>query len=408
MKKLLIILIFLSPLLIQAQGFQVNLQGQKQQSMGGTGTGVALDEASIFFNPGAVSHLEKNGVSLGISPTIANSTFEHSTSQSQARSQSPVSTPFTGYAVFGAEESKLKFGLGVYTPFGSTMKWEDGWVGRFQLTKLQLFSVFIQPTVSYKISDKIGIGAGFVYGIGKIDLRKDLPPPVTFDDGTPGSAKLTGNANGIGFNAGIYLKPIEKLSIGITYRSQVNMKVKNGNAEFNVPGSLSSSFPSGPFSSSLPLPQVLSIGFGITPIEKLLITADVNFIGWSAYKELAFDYEKNTSSLQDTKSARNYKNTFAFRLGGQYNVKENLRVRAGIAYQLTPVQDGYVTPEVPDANKISYTAGIGYKFADKLTVDASFTFENFAKRTDTNKENNFPGTYKTYIAIPGISLTYNF
>ncbi|MDB5257373.1 MAG: fadL [Chitinophagaceae bacterium] len=406
MKKLLIILIFLSPFLAQAQGFQVNLQGQKQQSMGGTGTGVALDEASVFFNPGAVSHLEKNGVSLGISPTIANSTFESSSSQTQNRTNSPVSTPFTGYAVFGREESKFKFGLGVYTPFGSTIKWEDGWAGRFQLTKLQLFSVFIQPTVSYKISDKIGIGAGFVYGIGKIDLRRDLP--IVDGNGNYSSAKLTGNASGIGFNAGIYLKPIEKLSIGITYRSQVNMKVNNGNAEFTVPGSLSSSFPSGPFTSSLPLPQVISIGVGVTPIEKLLITADVNFIGWSAYKELAFDYENNTSSLQDTKSVRNYKDTYAFRLGGQYSVKENLRVRAGIAYQLTPVQDGYVTPEVPDANKISYTAGIGYKFADKLTVDASFTFEDYAKRTDTNKESNFSGSYKTYIAIPGISLTYNF
>jgi long-chain fatty acid transport protein len=406
MKKLLIFLISLSPFLAQAQGFQVNLQGQKQQAMGGTGTGVALDEASVFFNPGAVSHLEKNGVSVGISPTIANSTFESSGSQSQARSNSPVSTPFTGYAVFGAEESKFKFGLGVYTPFGSTMKWEDGWAGRFQLTKLQLFSVFIQPTVSFKISDKVGIGAGFVYGVGKIDLRRDLP--VVDSDGNYGSAKLTGNASGVGFNAGIYLKPIEKLSIGITYRSQVNMKVNSGNAEFTVPQSLSSNFPNGKFTSSLPLPQVISIGVGVTPIEKLLITADVNFIGWSSYKTLEFDYENNTSSLQDTKSERNYKDTYSFRLGGQYDVKENFRVRAGIAYQLTPVQDGYVTPEVPDANKISYTAGIGYKFADKLTVDASFTFEDFAKRTDTNKETNFSGSYKTYIAIPGISLTYNF
>lgn len=406
MKKLLIILIFLSPFLVQAQGFQVNLQGQKQQSMGGTGTGTALDEASVFFNPGAVSHLEKNGVSLGISPTIAHSTFESSSNQSQARSNSPVSTPFTGYGVFGKADSKLKFGLGVYTPFGSTMKWEDGWSGRFQLTKLQLFSVFIQPTVSYKINDVIGIGGGFVYGIGKIDLRRDLP--VIDANGNYGSAKLTGNASGVGFNVGIYLKPIEKLSIGITYRSKVNMKVNNGQAEFTVPGSLSSNFPNGAFSSSLPLPAVLSVGLGLKPTDKLLISADVNLIGWSAYKELSFDYEKNTSTLQDTKSQRNYKNTFAFRLGGQYNINDNFRVRTGIAYQLTPVQDGYVTPEVPDANKISYTAGIGYKFADKLTVDASFTFEDFAKRTDTNKESNFSGTYKTYIAIPGISLTYNF
>lgn len=406
MKKLLIILISLSPFLAHAQGFQVNLQGQKQQAMGGTGTGMALDEASVFYNPGAVSHLEKNGVSLGISPTIAHSTFELSNTQTQNRTKSPVSTPFTGYAVFGKQDSKLKLGLGVYTPFGSTIKWEDGWAGRFQLTKLQLFSVFIQPTVSYKISDKVGIGAGFVYGIGKIDLSRDLP--IIDANGNYGSARLTGNASGVGFNAGIYLKPSEKISIGITYRSQVNMKINKGNAEFKVPPSASSNFPNGSFTSSLPLPQVISIGVGLKPIEKLLITADVNFIGWSAYKELAFDYDKNTSALQDTRSERNYKNTYAFRLGGQYSVKENFRIRTGIAYQLTPVQDGYVTPEVPDANKISYTAGLGYKFADKLTVDVSFTFENFAKRTDTNKESNFSGTYKTYIAIPGISLTYNF
>ncbi|MDF2454267.1 MAG: fadL [Cytophagaceae bacterium] len=406
MKKLLIILISLSPFLAQAQGFQVNLQGQKQQAMSSAGTGLALDEASVFFNPGAVSHLEKNGVSVGVSPTIAHSTFQSTSNQSQARSTSPVSTPFTAYSVWGPEESKLKFGLGIYTPFGSTIQWEDGWSGRFQLTRLQLFSVFIQPTVSYKISDKVGIGAGFVYGIGKIDLRRDLP--VVDANGNYGNAKLTGNANGIGFNAGIYLKPIEKLSIGITYRSRVDMKVNKGNAEFNVPSSLSSNFPNGGFSSSLPLPRVITLGVGFRATDKLLLAADVNFIGWSAYKELAFDYENNTSTLQDTKSERNYKDTYAFRLGGQYSIKENFHVRAGVAYQLTPVQDGYVTPELPDANKMNYSVGVGYTFAEKLTVDASFTFEDFDKRTDTNKETNFSGSYKTYIAIPGISLSYNF
>jgi long-chain fatty acid transport protein len=402
MKKLLIILIFLSPLLIRAQGFQVNLQGQKQQSMGGAGTGLAIDEASVFFNPGAVSHLEKNGVSAGISPTFSNSTFQSSTSQTQNTTNSPVSTPFTGYGVWGKQDSKLKLGLGVYTPFGSTIQWQDGWAGRFILNKLQLFSVFIQPTVSYKINDKIGVGAGFVYGIGSINLQKDLP--VTDANGNFGSAQLKGNANGVGFNAGIYLKPIEKLSIGITYRSQVNMKVNNGTATFNVPSS--TGITNGSFTSSLPLPQVVSLGIGFSPIEKLLIAADISFIGWSSYKTLEFDY--SNTNTPNTVSQRNYKNTFSYRLGAQYKVTNELKVRVGSAYEATPVQSGYVTPEVPDANRINLTAGIGYTFAEKLTVDASFTFVNFQKRTDTNIESNFSGTYKTYIAIPGLSLSYNF
>lgn len=406
MKKLVIILISFAPFFAKAQGFQVNLQGQKQQSMGGAGTGLAIDEASVFFNPGAVSHLEKNGVSAGISPTFSNSTFQSSTSQTQNTTNSPVSTPFTGYAAFGKQDSKFKFGLGVYTPFGSTIQWQDAWAGRFILTKLQLFSVFIQPTVSYKISDKIGIGAGFVYGLGSINLQKDLP--VTDSQGNYGSAQLKGGASGIGFNAGIYLKPMEKLSIGITYRSQVNMKVHNGQATFNVPPSLASSFPNGGFSSSLPLPQVVSVGIGFKPTEKILIAADVNFIGWASYKQLEFDYDNTTPTLQNTVSQRNYKNTFSYRLGVQYKIKDNFSARVGAAYEVTPVQNGYVTPEVPDANRINLTAGLGYTFAEKLTIDASFTFVNFQKRTDTNTESNFSGTYKTYIAIPGISATYHF
>ncbi|HSZ71787.1 MAG TPA: outer membrane protein transport protein, partial [Cytophagaceae bacterium] len=257
-------------------------------------------------------------------------------------------------------------------------------------------------TVSYKINDKIGVGAGFVYGIGSINLQKDLP--VTDANGNFGSAQLKGNANGVGFNAGIYLKPIEKLSIGITYRSQVNMKVNNGTATFNVPSS--TGITNGSFTSSLPLPQVVSLGIGFSPIEKLLIAADISFIGWSSYKTLEFDY--SNTNTPNTVSQRNYKNTFSYRLGAQYKVTNELKVRVGSAYEATPVQSGYVTPEVPDANRINLTAGIGYTFAEKLTVDASFTFVNFQKRTDTNIESNFSGTYKTYIAIPGLSLSYNF
>ncbi|KAK6019997.1 hypothetical protein OSTOST_14355, partial [Ostertagia ostertagi] len=72
--------------------------------------------------------------------------------------------------------------------------------------------------------------------------------------------------------------------------------------------------------------------------------------GWKAYDTLAFDYEKNTTSLMDTKSARI--------LGGQYKITETFALRLGIAYGITPVQDGYMTPETPDANRINYTIGL--------------------------------------------------
>lgn len=407
LQKLAAALILSAPFTTNAQGYQVNLQGQVQQGMGGAGTALIQDGAALFFNPGGASFLKGNTVNVGVSPTISHIQFLDKNTGQTAETKSPVSTPFAAYGVFELKDSsKLKLGLAIYTPFGSTVEWEQGWMGRFALTRLQLQAIFFQPTVSYKINDKIGIGAGFVYANGKVNLQKDIP--VLGPNGDYAHAELDGKANGFGFNAGVYFKPIDKLSIGLTYRSQVNMKVKAGDAKFtNLPASLEANFPNGDFSAELPLPQVLTLGFGFTPTEKLSFALDVNYVGWKAYDTLSFDYVNNTSSLIDTKSAREYKNSFAFRLGGQYKITEGLAVRLGAAFGLSPVQDGYLTPETPDANRVNYTAGIGYTFNKKFGVNASFLFTTL-KREDTNKETNLSGTYQTNAFIPGISLFYNF
>ena len=298
----------------EAQGFQVNFQGQKQQGMGGAGNALPLDAASVFFNPGSVSFLKENSVNIGFTPTFANTLFEYANTTSIGRTNSPMGTPFSVYAVYRKnEESKFFYGVGIYTPFGSTIQYEDAWTGRFALTKLQLKSIFIQPTVSYKLNDKIGIGAGFVYTIGNVNLQKDIP--VQDADGTYGHAELDGKASGFGYNVGLFVQATEKLNIGLSYRSKVNMEVAEGTATFTVPSSLTANFPSGTFSSALPLPQVATLGLAYKLNEKLAFALDVNYVGWKAYDTLAFDYAQNTASLIYTKSARNYKNTLAFRLG---------------------------------------------------------------------------------------------
>jgi len=402
---LLIGLLFLAQE-FEAQGFQVNFQGQKQQGMGGAGNALPLDAASVFFNPGSVSFLKENSVNIGFTPTFANTLFEDANTTSIGRPNSPMGTPFSVYAVYRKnEESKFFYGVGIYTPFGSTIQYEDAWTGRFALTKLQLKSIFIQPTVSYKLNDKIGIGAGFVYTIGNVNLQKDIP--VQDAEGTYGHAELDGKASGFGYNVGLFVQATEKLNIGLSYRSKVNMEVGEGTATFTVPSSLSTNFPSGTFSSALPLPQVATLGLAYKLNDKLAFALDVNYVGWKAYDTLAFDYAQNTASLIDTKSARNYKNTFAFRLGANYALTDKFDARLGLAYGLTPVQNGYVTPETPDANRINYTAGLGYKIGDHFQLDASVFFTHL-KRTDTNLETNLSGTFTTNVIAPGLAIIYKF
>src|SRR6218665_3527789 len=144
MKKLVTLLIAAAPAALLAQGFQVNLQGQRQQGMGGAGTAMMQDGAALFFNPGGMSFVPGSSVNVGVSPTIANAVYRDEATGIQSKTTSSPSYPFTAYGVFGCDSSKnkvlnrFKFGVGVYTPFGSTITWEDKWTGRFSLTSLSL------------------------------------------------------------------------------------------------------------------------------------------------------------------------------------------------------------------------------------------------------------------------------
>ncbi len=403
--KLLITVLITLPFSDKAQGFQVNLQGQKQQGMGGAGSALMQDASAVFFNPGGVSFLKENSVNIGANGVFANTAFLDANNNAFARTTSPVGTPFAAYAVWGPDSCKLKLGLGIYTPFGSVVSWQDGWTGRFALTSLKLKTIFIQPTVSYKICDKLGIGAGFVYADGEVELKKDLP--ILDANGNYGKAALKGKATAYGYNAGIYYKPCDKLSIAFAYRSQIKMKVKDGEATFTVPASLAAKFPSGTFSSSITLPSVITLGTAYSVNEKLSLALDINYIGWKSYDTLAFDYTINTTSLVDTKLPRCYKNTFAFRYGAQYQLTDKFTARAGMTISLTPIKAGYVTPESPDANRINCMAGISYKLAKRFEVNASYTFAGFTRK-DSNIALGLNGTYKTYVSVIGLSLIYNF
>ena len=411
MKKLLLAFVFtlfMASVTI-AGGFQINLQGQKQTGMGHAGTGLCMDNATILFNPGAMSFLDSlRGFTLGASFIMPRTTYlEPYPGTYTSNIEKNTGTPITLYAVYKFKKTaKWNVGLGVYNPFGSKVQWPDDWKGQFLIREIDLKTFFIQPTVSYKLNDKIGLGVGFVYATGSFALRKGVPIQDTL--GNYGEGTLDGKASGYGFNAGIYFKANEKLSIGFDYRSQVNVSVDGGSAEFTVPSSVSNYFPTTTFSTGLSLPQVATLGVGYKFNSKLTMALDVNFIGWKSYDSLIIDFADNTDKLKDIHSAREYQNSYIFRLGAQYELNEKWSARLGAYYDMSPVKAGYLTPETPDADKIGITAGATFKVTKKIFVDASLLYIEGLKRTDTNLETQFGGTYKSKAVVPGIAISYIF
>lgn len=404
-KKLLLGACLAMPATILAQGFQVNLQGQKQIGMAGAGAGTVMDGSSIFFNPGAVSMLKDNEINLGVSPLLFKSAFLQSGSSTVENNKNEIAPPFEAYAVWGPKSGKYKLGIGAYTPFGGLVNWGDQWSGRYSLISLNLKAIYIQPTISVKITDNIGLGAGFVYNHGDVNLQRAVP--ITQSNGQDSKATLKGSGEGYGWNAGVYFKTLSGITIGVTHRSKVVTKLNGGDAIFEFPSSIPAASLPTKFDAELPLPATTSLGFGFYPSRKTTVAFDINWVHWNVYKELAFDYDNN-ATVPDTKSPRNYSDGASLKLGINQQQTEKLALRAGIGYAFTPVKDGYVTPEAPDANRLILSAGLGYSFSKKFVVDLSFLYEAVKERTQTNMESGLAGTFKTHVYIPGIGISYKF
>lgn len=402
-----------------ASGFQIGLSGQKNIGMGGAGTGLFLDQAAQFYNPGAFVFVQGSGIQGGINMAIPRISFRaEGGGTGQETLQNKNVFPFNGYAGYSISE-KFKVGVGAYTPFGSELHYGQGWTGRYTLTDIKLTSVYVQATASYAITPKLGIGAGLVMlAYGDVDLQRDIP--LQSQNGTIAHAQLTGKADHkVGYNVGLMYKPSDKLSFGVSYRSAIDAHVDAGSIGLsNVPAAAASNFTATGFNVTLPLPDVYNFGVGVRPTDKLTLAFDANLVGWSKYKSLDFNYTGGGlggPAVTSSSSVRNYRNALALRLGGQYKITSGLTVRAGGFYDFACVRDGYMTPETPDADRVGLTAGFTYAFGERFGIDGSFLFEDFRQRSQSQADlvangttDRVAGTYKTTISVPGVGVYFKF
>jgi long-chain fatty acid transport protein len=389
-----------------AGGYQVRLQGHRQTGMGLVGTSIFGDASNAFYNPAGLSLMKtKYSILVGGSGIFSTTAFALENSVYQATTDNPMGTPFFVYGA-GKIGEKLGVGIGVYTPYGSSAKWGDDWAGAHLIQDISMKVIFIQPTVSYKINDLISLGAGFVYATGDVQLHKE----VTFNSAEEkGQATLEGKTTNFGFNAGVMVTPNDKWSIGVDYRSEVTMALEDGDATFKVPSSVSGLIPEkNKFDADLPLPANLDFGVAYQATEKLLVSAEVNYVFWDTYDTLKFTFETDPTGQLSKGNPRLYSNKMIFRVGGEYVFSEKFTLRAGAYYDPTPTNKDYFNPETPSLNTYGMSFGFSYNPTKNLAIDFSYLHLETQKSTRSYSPEYFTGTYKVRTLIPGIGISYNF
>jgi len=378
-KNLITVFVLLASVPLFAGGYRVALQGARMLGMAHAGTALYGNAETLFFNPAASSFLDgEMHISFGMSLVKSTVKYQNATYLWTAKTQNPLGTPFYAYVSF-KQDDHFYWGFALYTPFGSSLKWEDGWKGAHLVNSISLKAVYFQPSLTYKINDYMAVSAGFIAAWGSVNYNKDLNRFLTDESGNKTDISL--NATGItgsGYVLSAFIRPASWISMGINYRSKILFNARYGKAEIHdAPAYFTTTRDA--FSATLPMPAELSGGIAVKPVKNLTLAADVNYTYWSVYKSLDIDFK---TALPDNSMPKNWQNTLTYRFGAEYQATDNLALRAGYFIDQSPIPSTYFSPETPSTDSKGYTAGFTYTYKN-YSFDFAFLYVDGSERSDS-------------------------
>ncbi len=397
-----------------AGGYRVALQGQQALGMGHTGVAMTQSAEVVFFNPANMAFLEKEtNIIAGITLISGDTKYQNRDTNTTAETDNPIGTPISLYYTKKYSD-KISYGIGLYTPFGNTVEWEKDWAGSHLVNNIELKAIYIQPTISFKINDQYSVGLGLSYITGDVKFNRNLSTALVDENGARSNVTIEESGiSAFNYNIGFLARPIDKLKLGISYRSKVDMEARGGDANFeNIPSSLQSTFPDTTFNSDLVLPAELTLGMAYDLDDKTILTFDINRTYWSEYKTLDVTFN---SPAPDSINPRNYKDANVYRFGVQHGLNETWVLRGGFYIDDSPIQSGYYAPETPRNDSIGLTAGASYTVNKQMDLDFSFLylmFDEFYGSYDYFNQSgtltSFGGDYKSTVYTLGFGLNYKF
>ena len=345
----------------------------REQSVVGQGSafaGVAAGSGGVssqFWNPAATSVLNEYGL-------ISESNLSLILPQSEATAQNNSKSGNMGdWAVVPASayswgvNDKLTLGLTFGAPFGLSTDGSNSWLGALYGDSSEVETYTLGPSASYKLNDWIAVGLGAQLEYMTLNLDSRIP-------GGPEFLDVEADGLGAGFTAGVMLTPTDTTTIGLGFRSSVHHKLK-GNGFGGGPSPVAFL---GDITGNFDTPEIVTLGIRQQVTDQFVLLAGAEWSNWSRFDELRIK-----TANGDLANTENWTDGWYASLGGEYAYSDTLILRAGAAFEKSPVTDTFRTPRIPDNDRLWLSAGASYKINDTFTAHFAYSHV-FMKDGDVN------------------------
>ncbi|HBD07429.1 MAG TPA: transporter, partial [Syntrophobacteraceae bacterium] len=251
-------------------GFALYEGSARGNALGGAMVGRADDPSALFYNPAGITQLPGTQFMAGttfIMPTTDVKTYQRGY-WATTKAEDNVWYPPHIYGTYQFNDS-LWFGLGIFSPFGLGTEFNPYWNGRYNNYDAVIQTLNINPTVAFKITDKLSAAAGLDFMYFDITYKKKIAdysqltlPAYMRNSALDTDLNLNGDSWGYGWNVGLHYKAFDWMSLGLAYRSEVKQHI-DGTADFTK--SVYSTYPATFYndtgaSASVVLPAELYMG----------------------------------------------------------------------------------------------------------------------------------------------------
>ena len=179
----------------------------------------------------------------------------------------------------------------------------------------------------------------------------------------------------------------DRLSLGASYRSAMDHKLSGKVFVGGLLGPLAVGNIDAPGSATFATPWIATMGARYRVTDRLTLDAQVQRYGWSKFRNIEVTTRGVTQALP-----QGYKDTTSGGVGADYEVNKRLTLRAGVQYDPTPTPSAARSARVPDGNRWLYAVGATGRVNDRMQVDASFSYIDFANSSVNHTTTFFPGT----------------
>ena len=317
------------------------------------------------------------------------------------------------YAAMPLKPGVLTLGAAVTVPYGQSTRWDEYGPLRYKAPHYARMTVLdVTPSVGVRIADRLSVGAGLDLYRGDVKFQQAVPwalasrNPVAPD----GVMTLEGDGTAVGGNLGATLKLTDSQRVAFTYKLPFDVDCEGSADLTGVPPGLPA-LASTDFSTTFRFPQIAAVGYSVRLTETVRVEANVEWLQHSRNDVLDLDVGANNAllnSLGTNSMVQDWKDTWTFGVGADWEFAPNWQLRAGYLYMPTPVPQHALIPSAAERDQTVVSLGLGWR-SSRHSVDAALAQGFFRRRdVDGNQNPDYNGDYRFRSTLLGLTYGYAF